>query len=78
MQISCLLEMAEELDRLLPALVQALTGMATRSMWDALQSLSQALVSEARNSFADFEASLGREASKPPGASDLQPSAGLS
>ena len=65
MQMCCLLEMAEELEKLLPALVQALTGLATRSLWDSLQSLSQALQAEARSSFTEFEGSLGRDASKP-------------
>ena len=66
-QISCLLEMGEALEQLLPALVQALTGSSTRALWEALQALSQTLQTEARTAFSEFESSLGKDASKPPG-----------
>lgn len=68
MQVGCLTDMGEELEDALPALVQALTGTATRPLWEALQSLSVSLQAEARASLAEFEASLTREGSKPPGA----------
>ena len=59
--------MGAELEQQLPALVQALTGSATRLLWDALQSLNQSLQGEARATFAEFEVSLGREGSKAAG-----------
>ena len=66
--MGCLTDMGEELEGALPALVQALMGTATRPLWEALQSLSVGLQGEARASLAEFEAGLGREGSRPPGA----------
>lgn len=70
-QISCVLEMAEALEVLLPALVHALTGAATHALWEALQNLSLALQAETRSSLTELEASISREGSKAPGDSCL-------
>ncbi|KAK9785100.1 hypothetical protein WJX73_006335 [Symbiochloris irregularis] len=65
-KVGCLTDMGEELEGALPALVLALTGTATRPLWEALQSLSVSLQAEARASLAEFESSLAREGTKPP------------